>query len=106
MPSADDAQRSVRGPVFDRRALVRDRESRTRVERIEHDERLVRRDELIALRTKVLRQLQQNALDLFLLFGLELAHAVADLERSRRLDEQRRASRGRAMHDSADGAAA
>ena len=103
--------------VADREALARrrrasagaqrelDREARARVQRVELDERVERREHRVAMRTQRVGELAQNALDLLELLGLELANAIAELDRRRRLDEQRAARRRRVVHDAADGAA-
>ena len=54
------------------------------------------------MRTKLLGELRQNALDLLELFALQLANAIAGFDRGRRLDEERAAGRRCVVHDSAD----
>src|SRR5947207_7268687 len=58
------------------------------------------------MRPKRIGELAEYAIDLLALFGLELANAVSELDGRCRLDEQRGASRRRAVNDAADTAAA
>ena len=95
------AKPSRAGDERRRRAGERRREARARVQRVELDERVERRDDLVAMRTKLVGELAQNALDLLELLRLELAHPIAELHRGRRLDEQRAAGRRRVVHDAA-----
>ena len=75
--------------------------------RVERDERVERRDHLVAMRAELVGELAQNAFDFLDLVRLELAHPIAELHGRRRLDEQRRARRRRVVDDAAgDGLAA
>jgi hypothetical protein len=72
------------------RALERDCITSAPVERVQHHECIERRHELIVQWTNSVRCLEQDAVDLSQLLDLELADAIAFLDRGRRLHEQRR----------------
>src|ERR1700694_2670115 len=63
--------------------------ARTRHERVEYDQCFETLDELLSMRPHFLRELEENALDLFYLLALQLANPVPGLNRRRWLDEQR-----------------
>jgi hypothetical protein len=72
------------------RALVRDCVTSTRIERVQHNESIEGRHELVVQWPDAVRCLEQNPIYLSLLFDLELADAVPFLHRGGRLHEQRR----------------
>src|ERR1700682_3185052 len=74
---------------------------RTRHERVENDERFETLRQLFTVRSDLLRQLGEDALDLFDLLALQLANPVPGLDRRRWLDEQRPSCLRCVVHDSA-----
>src|SRR6185437_16781668 len=68
-------------------------------ERVERGEGVHRCEHLVAPGAQRVGELEQDALDLLALLGLQLANAVAEFDRRRRLDEERRPCRRSAVHD-------